>query len=231
MKIYAIILAGGKGLRLGEETPKQFLPLGDKSVIMWSIEAFINSNEVTSVIIVTPEMHRERMNQIIDDMEDSSKIFKIVTGGDTRQESVYNALTCNNFNKDDILLFHDAARPFLSNRVIQDSISLTKIFGASGVYVPAIDTITKIEGDDIISIPDRENLFYTQTPQSFKYDIIKNAHDKARKKSTFRATDDVSLVKQAGIPVKKVEGEYENFKITTYSDYEAALIKVKSFTK
>ena len=220
-KIYAVILAAGKGLRMGEDKPKQLLPLSGKPIIAWSTLTFDKIDEISNILIVSPKNY---INEIDSIMKTSkiNKHLKTIIGGKERQDSVYNALTSQKFNDEDILLFHDAARPFIKKETISELIIETKKHGAAGVYVPAIDTITEIENGFIKSIPSRETMYNTQTPQSFKFQIIWEAHQKAKLNKNLIATDDVSLVIQNGGKVKLVQGDYSNIKITNKNDYDIA---------
>lgn len=218
--IYAIILAGGRGLRFGEATPKQFLPLRDKPIILWSLEKFSAIPEINEIIVVTPLEYISQTREMT--TEYKAKSICVIAGGETRQQSSYNAICSTNFNDDDILVFHDAVRPFVSKGVILKCIRETEEYGAAGVYVKAIDTVAEIKDSMVQSIPDREDLYYAQTPQSFQYRIIRHAHDIALSGNVSNASDDVSLVLDAGYGVRAVEGDYRNIKITTPFDYDIA---------
>ena len=220
-KTYAIILAGGKGLRMGESKPKQLLPLSRKPILMWSISTFNELKAIDHILVVSPKEYIDEIDSMIK-QNNISKFLKTIVGGKERQDSVYNALCSWEFDDDDILLFHDAARPFIKKDTISKLIEETQKHGAAGIYVPAIDTITEIEDDFVKSIPPRKKMYNTQTPQSFKFKIIWDAHQKGRGENDSTATDDVSLVIQNGGKVKFVEGGYSNMKITNKNDYEIA---------
>lgn len=219
--VYAIILAGGQGLRLGADIPKQFLMVGGNPIIRWSIETFSGISQIDEIIIVVPQEHIDEMHKILRPGNINKKIT-IIPGGNTRQMSAYNAINSRYFMDDDILIFHDAARPFVKADLIKRCIEETKKFGAAGTYVKVIDTIAEAENSFIRSIPAREKLLITHTPQCFKYSIISDAHKKAINKNISAATDDVKLAIDAGYKVKIVEGDYNNLKITTEFDLEIA---------
>jgi 2-C-methyl-D-erythritol 4-phosphate cytidylyltransferase len=219
--IYAIILAGGKGLRFGADTPKQFLPLRDKPIIVRTLEKFSDITEIKEIIVVTPEEYINHTKELMRDYKTKKSII-VIAGGKTRQQSSYNAICSMDFNDDDILIFHDAVRPFVSKSIIIECMGETAKYGAAGVYVKAIDTIAEINDARIQSIPDREKLYYAQTPQSFRYKIIRHAHEIAVSGNVSNASDDVGLVLNAGYGVRAVEGDYRNIKITTPLDYEIA---------
>jgi 2-C-methyl-D-erythritol 4-phosphate cytidylyltransferase len=218
---YFIILAGGRGARLGNDTPKQFLDLGGMPVIAWSMRAAAAVKEVSGLILVCPGNERARVESIAG-RHGTNLVRAIVAGGETRQGSVWNALSALPFADDDILLFHDAARPFIGPGIISRCAAETAIHGAAAVYVKATDTVTRVDGGFVTSIPPREGLFAAQTPQGFRYSVIRAAHEQARAAGVFDASDDVRLVMESGVKVKTVEGEYRNLKITTAFDYEVA---------
>jgi 2-C-methyl-D-erythritol 4-phosphate cytidylyltransferase len=220
-KNYAIILAGGQGLRMGESSPKQFLPLAGRPVILWSLELFGMMSEIDGVIPVIPAAQGPMFDEILS-MVGTRKVVKIVHGGLTRHESSYNAVRSMDFGQDDILLIHDAARPFVTQDIVRNCLGAAVKFGAAGVYVKAVDTISELREKFVIRIPERSQLFITQTPQAFKYRIIRESHDAARNKGASMATDDVQLAIDAGFSVKAVEGDHSNIKITTQLDYEIA---------
>ncbi len=224
---YAIILAGGSGLRLDDRVPKQFLPLGEKPVIVWSLETFAGCEEIDHIIAVLPDRYIREAEQLIQE-HSLQKILKLVPGGNTRQESASNALASLPFDDNDIILIHDAARPFIHRETIRACVSETRAHGAAGVYVPVQDTVAEIRDTFVSSVPQRDTLFSAQTPQAFRFSIINAAHLSAEQKS-ITATDDISLVLAAGFRVKMVKGEFSNFKITTLLDYQAACRFADSF--
>lgn len=217
---YAIILAGGRGLRLASKTPKQFLPLGSKPVISWSLELCEALSEISHILVVVPGEFFPQIDSLIQ-THGITKYIKTVPGGASRQDSAYNALAAVNYADTDILIFHDAARPFVSPETMQDCIAAAQEHGASAAYVPVHDTIAEIDNDFVTSVPARDRMYYAQTPQGFRFSVIKAAHERARRES-LSGTDDVSLVLAAGFRVKMIDGDYSNFKITTDYDYQAA---------
>ena len=217
--VYAVILSGGEGKRIGSEHPKQFLPLGGKPVLLWSVDLFNSIKQIDHIIVVSNPRYMDETRAYVKGFD---KILKIISGGETRQDSVYNALASHEFSEKDIILFHDAARPFITKNIIMRCLAAIENSDAAGTYLPATDTITEIETGYVNSIPDRKKIFYTQTPQIFKYAVIKNSHEHARAQGIHHATDDVYLVLNSGYRVKTVEGDYLNIKITTQFDYEFA---------
>ncbi len=228
-KTYAIILAGGRGLRLASKTPKQFLPLGTKPVIAWSLELCEALPGIDHILAVVPEVFFPEINSIIS-TQGITKFIKTIPGGATRQESAYNALSSVNYSDNDVIIFHDAARPFVSPETMQACITESKQHGAAAAYVPVHDTIAEIDNDFITSVPQRDRLYYAQTPQGFRFCVINTAHEQARS-SGLAFTDDVSLVLAAGFKVKMIDGDYSNFKITTDYDYQTACGIVETLDK
>jgi 2-C-methyl-D-erythritol 4-phosphate cytidylyltransferase len=216
---YAIILAGGTGTRAGSELPKQFVHISGKPLIIHTLQKF--NNPELSIIVVVPSEFIDHIIKLVNDFL-NRKILKVIAGGETRQGSAYNAIKCIDFSDEDILLFHDAARPFVSVEIIEKCINEAMLSGAAGVYVRTIDTIAEIQDGYLKDIPFRNELYYTQTPQAFKYRIIKDAHEFALSEGIFNSTDDAGLVLNAGYKVKIIEGDYSNIKITTPEDMEIA---------
>lgn len=224
---YAIILAGGRGLRLNSDVPKQFLPLGSRPVIAWSIHACNSSEAVDRILVVIPNEFVARMEEIIDRYK-FHKVEKIIPGGSTRQESAFNAIQYLDYNDDDILLFHDAARPFIKPEIIHDCIEAAKKHGAAAAYVPVQDTVAEIGDGFAVSVPLRDRFYLAQTPQAFLFSVTRKAHLYG---TGIPATDDASLAINAGFPVKMIPGDYANFKITTELDYRSACLMAENIIK
>jgi len=205
---------------MGQTIPKQFLPLGKQTVIECTVSAFLYHPEIEAVTVVCPADYINEIQNLMNRHQNGKKI-KTVPGGTTRRDSSWRGITSMDFNEDDILLIHDAARPFIDSQTIDKCIEAAARHGAAGTYVKAIDTVTQIEEDRVTSIPPRNHLYYAQTPQSFRFCIIRSSHENARLKD-IEATDDVSLALESGFSVVKVDGSYQNIKITTREDYEYA---------
>ena len=218
--IYAIILAGGLGTRINNDLPKQFLLIADKPVIIHTIEKFINP-DINGIILVIANGYIKYMKELIK-IHKIKNVLDVIAGGETRQGSSYNAIKSRSYSNEDILIFHDAARPFVTSEIINICIKKAKETGASGTYVKAVDTIALIEKNIVRSIPSRSKLYYTQTPQAFRYDIIRQAHELSLSKGVINATDDVQLVMNSGNNVEPIEGDYKNIKITTEFDLKLA---------
>ena len=213
MKISAIITAGGTSSRYGN-TNKLLEKINDKTVIEYTVSAFKNS-KVDEIIICANKA-------IIDDLKALFPELKIVEGGQTRQESVYNGLNAVDC---DYVLIHDGARPMITPEIINTTIETVINKKAVSVMTKTVDTIKEVdETGRIIKTIDRSKLYNTQTPQAFEYNLIKSAHEQL-KGQTF--TDDAGMVEYLGIDVYMVEGDYRNIKITTKSDLELAKVYLK----
>lgn len=213
----AIILAGGKGSRMQAGMNKAYLPLRDKPILAHTIDVFNRNKLIDEIILVVGDGEENMCRSHILDKMNVSKVQKIVVGGYTRQNSVYNGLV-NLSEKCSIVLIHDGARPFVSSNIIEKCIEGAKKYGAITTAVPVKETIKVVKKANIIDYtPDRKELWITQTPQAFKKEIIIKAHIVANK-NDFVGTDDAMLVEKLGMEVCVVEGEYENIKITTPED-------------
>lgn len=217
----AVILAGGMGLRMGvTDKPKQFMDIYGKPLIIHTIESFDMHPEIDNIAIVCVKEWFEDLKIWIRKFE-LNKVKWIVEGGASRQESVFNGLESikNQCNDDDIIVIHDAARPLVSKKVISDNIEMAKKFGSVDTVIPTPDTIIKsIDSQIIAEIPQRKSLYLGQTPQSFRYSIIRNAHLYAIENGIKDATDDCQLVLKTGKDTYLVMGDKLNFKITTMDD-------------
>lgn len=212
----AIIVAAGKGTRMGKGINKLFLKIKDKPLLAYTLEAFEKNKYIDSIILVSAKNEVEYCRSEIVLKYSISKVKKIVCGGENRQQSVLNGL--NATKECDIVLIHDGARPFVSHKIICDGIKYASIYGACACGVKPKDTI-KVKNDVGFSdyTLDRNKLFCVQTPQSFKRDIIINAHKDIINKD-ISVTDDTMVVEICGYNVFLYEGSYTNIKMTTPDD-------------
>ena len=215
-KVTAIIVAGGTGERMKSDVPKQFLELGDKPVIIHTIEKFEKSPLVSDIVIVCHESYIGEINTLLAEYK-MSKVDKIVPGGETRQESSFIGIK-NCPRGTEYVLIHDAVRPFVDERLIRDVIDAAKESGASAPAVDIVDTVMLKKGDFIEYVHDRNHLKRIQTPQGFKYDVIYQAHEEAAKKGITGSTDDCGLVLAMKKGVKIIEGSSLNIKLTEQID-------------
>ncbi len=218
MKTIAVIPAGGKGIRSGTAAPKQYLKFNDKELIVYTLDIF-QQNEMIDEIIISVEGNYINLLNDLKEKYNLSKISKVVEGGNTRQDSVYNALrSLTNAADNDLIAVHDAARPLLPQEVLTDAVQTAKQKGNALVCIKAKDTL--IKGNEVVeSYLDRNEVYYVQTPQIFPYSILMKAMKHAYE-NKFIGTDESKLVRQIGEKVNIVEGSVYNFKITTADDIE-----------
>jgi 2-C-methyl-D-erythritol 4-phosphate cytidylyltransferase len=235
MKVLVIIPAAGLGTRM---TPapdarrkkpaasKQFSEIGGTPILIHTLRKFAASPEVSAIYVAL------RANEIAGfrarlqaDKDLSEKKIELVEGGEHRQQSVANAITAVAANPDDIVLVHDAVRPFVTTEIIHDVIEAARKYGAAIAGMPAMDTIKEVqrtsEGAVITATVPRERVVMAQTPQGFRYDVLKKAFDEAAADG-FLGTDEASLVERSGHEVVVVMGSPRNIKITTPADMELA---------
>ena len=215
--ISAIILAGGKGKRMRSAISKQFIDIKGKPIIYYTLKKFSENKKIDNIIVVLPEDEVKYFKEnILKKYE--LRINKIVIGGKERQDSVYNALKSLKNSSTDIVLIHDGARPFISERIINEGIKFAEIYGAAAPGVMPKDTIkVKNEKNFSVDTPNRANLVSIQTPQVFKFDEILECHEKIRYNGE-KVTDDTMVVEKYGYSVYLYDGEYTNIKVTTPED-------------
>lgn len=212
----AIIPASGQGKRLGSRTDKAFVDICGIPLIIRTLSVFQECNDITEIILVVRQNYIDKASDLLKQYN-ITKPAKIVAGGNVRQDSVWNGLSAAAENCD-IVVIHDAARPFITSKIISASIKSAAINKAVIAAIPVIDTIKiSSDGTSIDSTPDRSNLFAVQTPQTFAIDTIKTAY-KSAYNDGYYGTDDASLAERIGIKVKIIEGSYNNIKITTPND-------------
>ncbi len=215
-KISCIVAAAGKGSRMKAELNKIFLEYGGKPILAHTLEALEYCPLIDEIIIVTSECDMLACQDIAREFS-ISKVTTITKGGKERQDSVRNALAQLAANSE-IVLIHDAARPLVTQTVIEQVVNDVMAFGAAAPGVPCKQTIKKRDDDGMIcGTPDRSRLYEIQTPQGFRRDLICRAHENALKHQ-LTGTDDCYLVEQLGARVKISEGDYRNIKITTPED-------------
>ena len=210
-----IIVAAGSGKRMKRNINKQFIKLNEKEIIAHTIDAFYKNENINEIIVCIKKEEEEFFKKEIIQKNDFKNI-KIAYGGKERQDSIYNGLKSVNKNCK-IVLIHDGARPFVDNRIIEESISVAKEKKAVVVGVPVKDTIKIVVDGNITDTPNRDNLWSAQTPQTFDYELITKAYDEAYKENYY-GTDDSMLVENIGQEVTMIMGSYENIKITSPDD-------------
>lgn len=217
-KNIAIILAAGQGKRMNSSVPKQYLMLGNKPILFYAIQAFEYAACIDEIILVVGHDQINYCTQEIVNKYNFQKVKKIISGGKERYDSVYCGIK-EAVDADNIFI-HDGARPFVSEKNIEDALKCVRKYDACVLGVPVKDTIKIVDKDNTIhQTPDRAYVWAIQTPQVFKKDIILEAYDKLSTSKVSNITDDAMVVEQMlGLKVKVVEGSYENIKITTPDD-------------
>ena len=212
----AVIVAAGKGRRMGTEISKQFLPLCGKEILAHSVEKFERAETIRDIVLVTGE---DSLLDVRDMAQEYGwkKIVSVVAGGKERQDSVWNGLQAVS-DDTDIVLIHDGVRPFVTEDILDHSIETAVEMGGCVAGVPAKDTIKVCNSENIaVATPDRSTLWQIQTPQTFRKELILQAYQKAKAEG-FVGTDDASLAEYSGCRVKVIMGSYRNIKITTKED-------------
>jgi 2-C-methyl-D-erythritol 4-phosphate cytidylyltransferase len=231
MNVFVIIPAAGLGTRMAAaakaskaKKAKQFTEINGAPIVVHTLRRFGEASEITEIVIALRKSEMSGFQKMIAAEPFASKT-RLVEGGENRQESVGNALATVKGAKDDIVLVHDAVRPFIDKALIADTVSAAKKHGAVIVGLPAVDTIKQVDrtadGAIITSTIPRERVVMAQTPQGFSYPIIKKAFDDA-KAAGFTGTDEASLVERIGQSVHVVMGSPKNIKITNPADMELA---------
>lgn len=219
MKRYAIIVAGGKGLRMGGEIPKQFLPIKGRPVLMRTLDAFYRYDKSVELILVLPADQQDYWHELC--AQHAFEVpYSMATGGETRFHSVKNGLSFVPDNEECIIAVHDGVRPFVDSDVIERCFSDAVSKGAVVPVVPVVDTVRRVADDGGASITENRNAFrLVQTPQTFSGRLLKAAYAMPYQDGF---TDDASVVEAYGHKVDLVDGSRENIKITTPFDLKVA---------
>lgn len=225
LSVCAILAAAGIGTRLREgteELAKQFLELAGKPIYQWPLLVLSRKPEIDRIVVVTLAEMVSKIACQVADLGLSGKV-SVIAGGVTRQESVRLGLEAlaRLDPAPDIVLVHDAARPFLTSEIVDATISAARAHGACTACVPASDTIKRVEDDLVVETLDRESLVLVQTPQAARFDWLMAAHEKAVAQG-LATTDDAALLEAAGYPVAVVAGSPSNLKITERHDLAVA---------
>ncbi len=234
--IYGVILAGGIGSRMGSEKPKQFLNIGDKPVIIHTIEKFCLYSDFEKILILCPKQWIGYTKDLVKKYIGEAAPVVVIEGGAVRNETIMNAISYieseGNLNEDTIIVTHDAVRPFVTYRIIEENVEAAKKYGACDTVIPATDTIVEsLDGDIISAIPERKNLNQGQTPQSFKALNLKKLYETLTEEEKDILTDAAKIFVLKGKKVKLVEGETFNVKITYPYDLAVAEALLKDDVK
>mgnify|MGYP000525966550 FL=1 len=229
--IFGAILAGGTGSRMGlTNMPKQFLELGDKPIIIHTLQKFLLNLKFDVIYLGIHENWTGYMEDLIEKYiadEENKKRIKIISGGIDRNSTIMNIVEDieENYtlNSEDVIVTHDAVRPFITSRILEENIEMSLKYGACDTVIPAIDTIVVSENNKIIKeIPNRQYMYQGQTPQSFKILELKKLYNELSKEEKEILTDACKIFVIKGKEVHLVRGEISNLKITTQEDYKIA---------
>ena len=220
--IFGAILAGGIGSRMKKHNiPKQFIEINNKPIIIYTIEKMLSLKAIDKLCIA---VHSDYINYL-KNLLDKYKLFNdriiITDGGKERIDSiqnVINAITKISNNDDDIIILHDAVRPFVSEKILLDSISAAQQFGACVAVVPAVDTMYEVSDEFINGFPNRNVLYNGQAPDTFKLRLLSSAIDRLTEEERQKITGTVQICAAKGYKIKTIEGDYKNMKITTEND-------------
>lgn len=212
--VYAVIAAGGIGSRMGSETPKQYIKIGDKEIIRHTVEKFSYIERIKKVIVLCPEDWVEYTSKLFD----SDKIT-VISGGITRNDTLMKAIdyieATDGLAEDTFLVTHDAVRPFVTTEIIENNINALIKYGATGTAIPATDTIFESKDKYIISsVPDRSTLFQAQTPQCFSAIKLRELYNSLSEAEKEILTDACKIYTIKGYDVHLVKGDVSNIKIT-----------------
>ena len=223
---FGVILAGGVGHRMGADKPKQFLHIGEKPIIVHTVEKFALYRNFEKVIVLTPEewigYTKDVLKKYLGEMDN----VVVIQGGVVRNETIMNAVRYIEAEyglEDAVIVTHDAVRPFVTYRIIDENIAATQEYGACDTVIPATDTIVESADNEIISsIPDRSKLYQGQTPQSFRAAELKETYEALTEEEKEILTDAAKIYVIKGKPVKLVQGEPFNIKVTYPYDLTVA---------
>ncbi len=230
--IFAAIVAGGTGSRMGADRPKQFLTLGDRPVLIHTIERFLDCPETDKVYIGVHKDWIEELHSMCDDAGLDSSRISILAGGMNRDDTIRRIIKkiTNEYeiSDSDIILTHDGVRPFVSQKEIRDSIKAMESCDGATVCLPSTDTLLYSEkGEHIDSIADRSKLFRALTPQTFRLKTLVSAYKALTPEQCDAVTDTASVFILAGLPVSLITGCSENIKLTTPEDMRLAEMILK----
>ena len=218
---YIIIVAGGKGLRMGTDIPKQFLPIGGKPVLMRTLERFREYSADIQIILVLPEAQQEYWHQLCKEYHFDVE-YTLANGGQTRFHSVQNGLAKVPDDAQGVVGVHDGVRPFPSIEVIKNCYETARTKKAVIPVIPVVETVRHLEGEKSVTVP-RGDYRLVQTPQTFDIQLLKAAN---RQPYNDGFTDDASVVESYGYEITLVEGNRENIKITTPYDLKIAEVLI-----
>ncbi|MHA6481181.1 2-C-methyl-D-erythritol 4-phosphate cytidylyltransferase [Paenibacillus sp. strain BS8-2] len=210
-----VVVAAGRGTRMGTKESKQYLRLADKPILVHTLELFQRMDLIREIALVVGSEDIDRCRDWVSE-HGLTKVAHVLEGGAERQHSVLRGL--RSLSEHEWVMVHDGVRPLVSESAVEACCEAALAVGASVLAVPVKDTIKQVDGEGIIvATPDRRSLWAIQTPQAFRRELLLEAHERAQSDG-FLGTDDAMVVERLGHPVKVAEGEYTNIKITTPED-------------
>lgn len=218
-KVVAIIAAAGSGKRIGGDSPKQYLKITNKPILIYTLEKFDRCNDIDHIILVVQKDKVHFAEDLLKQWQ-VRKNVTVITGGAERQDSIHQALHVVP-DEVEFIVIHDAVRPFVSVQKLNEVIQAGREFGAAVLAVPEKNTVKAVKNGWVEQTLSREKLWEVQTPQVFRADWLKTSYVNAEKKK-LQATDDAALVERMGYRVRLVEGEETNIKITSPVDLKIA---------
>ncbi|MFH0998354.1 MAG: 2-C-methyl-D-erythritol 4-phosphate cytidylyltransferase [Pseudomonadota bacterium] len=221
MSVSAIIVAGGKGIRMGAPTRKQYMLLAGKPIVCHTLEVFDACPCIEEIFLVVPPDDLETCAEKWITSLTLHKTIHLVAGGIERQDSVYRGIQAVSGRRCEVVVIHDAVRPFVSSRMIEACVAEARVSGACIVGMPAMDTAKRVNSGRIERTLDRNTIWMAQTPQAFDLNLIRTAHEKAGSER-FMGTDDAMLVERLGHKIRIITGSRLNMKITTPEDLSLA---------
>ena len=226
--VFGVVLAGGVGSRMGNaEKPKQYLNIGDKPIIIHTLEKFFINETMEKIIVLCPSQWVSHTKNLIKKHIGSTERIAVIEGGSTRNETIMNAIRYieEEYTVDDdtVIVTHDSVRPFVTHRIIEENIRYAREYGACDTVIPATDTIVQSDDNRVISdIPDRSKMYQGQTPQSFKVKLLKELYEGLTEQEKEILTDAAKIFVMKGQKVYLVECEVSNIKITYPYDLRVA---------
>lgn len=214
----AIVAAAGLGARMGTQHPKQFVPIAGKPVLVWTLGAFERCPVIEEVCLVVREQEIDRVARLVADYS-LRKVTAVIPGGEVRQDSVYNGLLA--LAGVEIVVVHDGVRPLVLPESITSAVAAARDTGAATLATKVQETVKIVQEGVVVRTVDRAPLWTVQTPQAFRYALLRSAHEQARAAGVV-GTDDAMLVERLGGQVRAVEGQIDNLKISTAGDLALA---------
>lgn len=225
--IFAVICAGGIGTRMGAKSPKQYMNIGGKPIILHTIEKFLINDKFEKIIVLCPKAWVKHTQDLVNKHLKANEKIIVIEGGNSRNDTIMNAIDYidREYKVDDdtIIVTHDSVRPFLTHRIIEENIEYALKYGACDTVIPATDTIVEsMDEEKISSIPDRKHMYQGQTPQSFKANKLRALYNSLTDDEKNILTDAAKIYVLKNEPIYLVQGEVFNIKITYPYDLQVA---------